>query len=266
MRACITIVVAAVLLVGCQSLQPQPKKKPLSPKQAAAMDPYRQILTAGPFEMDLKTPGPGQRALLRIYMDMRPDISADPRRQGLAWRLFRQDNGSFYAHFPCVRNFQSGVCDQRYRGRQRYATEQAEAVAQMLDQLKRQRHATTLEIVAIGGAAPLMLKAAALGGDVDHLHTVDGILSPAIQARQQGQAAPVTSDPLIYYRQLREQPQTHWISAASGEAQEALAQEYKDTLKQSTCVRLRIASSVKQVGDWLAVWPQLKNDRFHCRS
>jgi len=252
------VALAALVLTGCNS-------QTRMAKQVQAPDPNQQQLQAAGFQLTLTTPGPGTIERLRLYMD-----GPYAANRGLSWQLARQDRGSIYAAFPCAPQSvaEDGTvhCSGRYRSEQSYATEQAEALAQMLSTLKQQRGARTLDVIASAGAAPLMLKVAAIGGDIDHLHTLDGTLSPAIWARETGQQVPATSDPLIFYRQLARQSQTHWISAGSGPEQEKLAGLYKQALKQSPCVRLRIASTVIREGDWQTVWPVLKDNRFSCRS
>lgn len=244
-----------ILSTGCQMV-------PVVPQADSGVDPNALPLMASGFEWSLTRPLRAVGTPLRLY------IEAAQQSTGLTLgrRLSLQDAGSFYAQLPCIRLAESGRCDPRYLNSQRDATEQAEAMARMLGQFKRQQQAKTLEVVAIGEVASLILKVAALGGDIDHLHTLDGTLSPALWARQLKQPPPQTSDSLIYYRQLGRQSQTHWISVGSGMAQEQLAGRYKVTLKNSPCVRLRIARTVSRADDWLKVWPQLKEDRFSCQG
>jgi len=249
----------ALVLSGC-SLYSGPE----SQQQSVTPAPDQQQLQAAGFSLQLNTPGVGRIERLRLYMDGPGALMDSGKAGGLGWRLSRQDRGSFYARFPCASLVEGEGCDPRYRGEQHYATEQAEAVAQMLAELKRSRQAKTLDVVASGAAVPLMLKVAAIGGSIDHLHTLDGVLSPAIAAKHQGRTMPAVSDPLIFYRQLARQAQTHWVSAGSGPDQEKLAGFYKGALKQSSCVRVRIASTVMKADDWLMIWPVLKDSRFSC--
>lgn len=244
-----------VLLTGCQAV-------PTGLQKESVADSYAVPLMAAGFEWSLTRPMRTVSTPLRLYIE----ATGPSAGLTLGRRLSLQDGGSFYAQLPCVRLIETGECDLRYLNRQRDATEQAEAIARMLGQFKRQQQAKNLEVVAIGEVASLMLKVAALGGDIDHLHTIDGTLSPALWARQLNQPSPQTSDPLIYYRQLSRQSQTHWISVGSGVVKEQLAGSYKATLKHSPCVRLRIARTVNRNDDWLKVWPQLREDRFSCKG
>lgn len=244
-----------VLLAGCQVMPPEPQSGSIA-------DPHAVSLMSAGFEWSLVRPMRETATPLRLYIEGSGEVSA----LTLGRRLSLQDSGSFYARLPCVRLAESGGCDPRYLTSQRDATEQAEAMARMLGRFKRQQQAQVLEVVAMGDVASLMLKVAALGGDIDHLHTIDGTLSPALWARQLKQPSPQTSDPLIYYRQLSRQSQTHWISVGSGVLKEQLAGSYKATLKHSPCVRLRIARTVNRNDDWLKVWPQLREDRFSCKG
>ena len=255
----LTGILCAVLLSGCQTMAPETAEPPV-------VDPYQLHMRAGGFELALMTPPRPSGPVSRIYIEA--DFKVGPQgmlmaQKGLGYLLFSNDPGSYYVRFPCFEQSPSG-CDSRYLTSHRYATEQSEAVARILEEFKRIHDVKRLEVVAIGDAAPLMLKVAALGGEIDHLHTIDGMLSPAIWARQKGMTPPASSDPLIYFRQLSRQAQTHWISSGSGPLQEHMAGRYKAVLKQSGCVRLRIASTVKRDADWLKVWPRLRNDRFRC--
>ncbi|MBY4676572.1 hypothetical protein [Marinobacterium arenosum] len=254
----IVVTVLMVGLLGCAQQRYEDGQ--------ASLELDRLRLQAGQFDMDLLRQPTAATKHLRLYIEA--DLSGwfngryQPRKE-LGYWLFRADRAAYYAVYPCASRWATG-CDSSFRGEQRFSTELAEAVGRMLAQLKQQTGGQSLEVVAIGDAAALMLKVAAVSGQIDHLHTINGTLSPTIWARQTGREPPPSSDPLIYHRRLAALAQTHWIAGQLASSQEAMAQAYKKAFPGDNCVRLRVVSDVHSQADWLRLWPGLLNDRFYC--
>lgn len=223
-------------------------------------------LTAGAYSMNLLVqPGAGG-SLFRVYIEA-PKYGwlqqENKLTKGLGYQLYQQDVAGVYASFPCMGKGLS--CNPLYRDGQRFATEQAGAVATMLTQLKQQIGTDIMEVVAVGDAAALMLKVAALSEVINHLHTIDGTLSPAIWARGINQPPPLSSDPLIYHRKLQHLAQTHWVPSVLDGA-ERMAQAYKDSFGDGSCVRIRLVNGSNSNQNWQDMWPLLVNNRFRCEG
>lgn len=227
----------------------------------------KQILKSGLYTMPLLVQPGASLHHIRIYIETNKYgwLKKDTRLvKGLGYQLYKQDSQAIYAEYPCYS--QTGhFCNTLYRDGQRFSTEQAGAVASMLAQFKRESAAETLEVVAVGDAAALMLKVAALTDVIDHLHSINGTLSPALWAQEINQPPPLSSDPLIYHRKLQHLAQTHWI-ANQIEGAEELAQAYKDSFEDGNCVRIRLVNGSYSLENWRNMWPLLVSNRFRCES
>lgn len=238
----------------------------------------RHVIAAGPFDVTTYMSSAPRHNIGRVYIEgdglawisrTQPSLNPTPI-DPYALRLASVDQNNVdvvYFARPCQYSGwrKAGLCPMRYWTTHRYAPDVVQAYTHLLEQLKRQRGWSGVELVGYSGGGTLALLLARGREDILSVRTVAGNLDIDAHSRWHNvDLMPYSLNPANYTHQLSHIPQRHFNGGDDIIVPLPIAQSYATKMPDASCLKVEQLENLSHGKGWVERWPGLLSRAVSC--
>ncbi len=250
-----------ILLGGCQSIDSYTRQLNQSHVKTNFLSSTQLPITAW-------IPKAGSKSdTLRLYIEgdgrawvKRNKISPDPTPTNrLVHALILKDkkNDVAYIGRPCQFN-KNSYCTPLLWTFARYDEQSIQAINEILDQIKMEKHYKKIELVGFSGGATIALLLASRRNDISSVRTVAGNLDPEYTNKlHQVSKMPTALNPSLESSKLQFIPQWHFIGTRDNIIKPSILSHYRSHFKNQTCINSTLVNGASHNSGWIDKWPKL---------
>jgi len=263
-------VLVIVLLSGCQTIPTLKERSHTAEQLILSAQMYKLRVKSGNFQFFGSYRFSGNSKSLRVYIEgdglawiTRRQLSQNPTPVNpVALKLASSDNHQniVWLARPCQYQV-TGSCDSRYWSHHRFAADVIDDYQSLLDQLKKQSGATSLELVGFSGGAAIAVLVAAVRDDVRMIMTVAGNLDHQ-QLHQIHRVSQLNGslNPADIIPKVQHIPQVHFAGSEDRVIPAEISRTFTDRINQLSNTNNAKVITVQNAGHthgWVEQWPLL---------